>query len=357
MDRGAECSKGAAPGPDLTLRCRIVKKKLPKVTSHEVAALAGVSRSAVSRTYTAGASVSPVTREKVLTAAARLGYRPNALARSLIVRRTQLIGLVMAEWENPFYTRMLRLFSERLQSEGYQVVLITSNSEADADQAVRRLLQYQVDGLIVVSAKPSAVAMDECTRSGTPLVLVNRQTAGPGASSVTCDNGQIGKDIVDLLAAAGYSRFALLRGDPTVITGVERNAAIRESIAVAGARVVVDVNGVFGYDAGRQAIRDIWQGAERPDAAICSSDLTALGVLDGARTDLHLAVPGELGVVGLGDIPQASWSAYQLTTVHLPIDEMIDLAVLDLLSRLSDPELEPRPMLALARLVRRSSTR
>ena len=152
-------------------------KRHGKVTSHEVAALAGVSRSAVSRTFTPGASVSAATREKVQAAAAKLGYRPNALARSLIVRSTQLIGLVMAEWENPFYTRMLRQFSERLQAEGYQLLLMTSGTESEVDDVARRLLQYQVDGLIVVSARPSAAFVTECEASGVP----HRPTAGRGA--------------------------------------------------------------------------------------------------------------------------------------------------------------------------------
>jgi len=335
-----------------------VKKQPAKITSHEVAAEAGVSRSAVSRTFTPGASVAPRTREKILAAANKLGYRPNALARSLIVRRTQLIGLVMAEWENPFYTRMLRLFSERLQDEGYQLVLLTSNTEADADKAVRRLMQYQVDGVIVVSARPSAAAAKECAANGTPLVLVNRQTAGRRTSSVTCDNRRIGEDIVALLAGAGYRRFALLRGDPTAITGADRTDAIRAAVAkIRGARIVADLINTFGYDEGRRAIRDLWQQPERPDAIICSSDLTGLGVLDGARTDLRIDVPDELGVVGLGDIPQSGWTAYQLTTVHLPIDEMIDLAVKDVLARIADPDRSPRPMVANARIVGRASTR
>ncbi len=341
----------------ITPQGRSLKRK-PKVTSHEVAALAGVSRSAVSRTYTSGASVSVRTREKVMAAAKRLGYRPNALARSLIVRRTQLIGLVMAEWENPFYTRMLRLFSERIQTEGYQLLLLTSDSEALADDAIRRLLQYQVDGVIVVSARPSAGAAEECAQAGTPLVLVNREIAGAHASSVTCDNRQIGRDIVSPALKAGYKRLALVRGDRAVITGVERTKAIRRAVAaVKGARIVADVTDCFGYDEGRGVIRELWRAALRPDVVICSSDLTAFGVLDGARNDLKISVPDKLGVVGLGDIPQSSWSAYLLTTVHLPIEEMIDLAVNDLLARIENPSQAPCSMVARARVIHRQSTR
>jgi DNA-binding LacI/PurR family transcriptional regulator len=334
-------------------------KRQPRVTSHEVAALAGVSRSAVSRTFTPGASVSRKTREKVLAAATQLGYRPNALARSLIVRSTHMIGLVMAEWENPFYTRMLRQFSERFQAEGYQLLLMTSNSEADVDDAVRRLMQYQVDGLVVVSAKPSDALAEECENSGTPLVLLNRHSPGERSSSVTCDNAQVGREMVRLLIAAGYRRLAIVRGDPRVLTGMERTAAIHAAVAAtpdARGRGR-PVTGVLGYAAGRKAMAELWQSPEPPDAAICSSDPTALGMLDGARRDLGIAVPEQFAVIGLGDIPQASWAAYGLTTVHLPVDEMIDLAVQDLLARLSDPDRPPRPMVAHARLVTRGSVR
>jgi DNA-binding LacI/PurR family transcriptional regulator len=333
-------------------------RKPSRVTSEEVAELAGVSRSAVSRTFTPGASVSAKTRDKVLSAAAQLGYRPNALARSLIIRRTNLVGLVMAEWENPFYTDILRQFSERFQREGYQVLLMTSVTAADVDDAVRRLLQYQVDGLLVVSAKPSPELEQECASSNTPLVLMNRHSPGNVASSVTCDNARVGREIVELLLERRYRRLAIVRGDPQVLVGIERTAAMVESIgAAANAKVVADVTGCLGYKAGRKAIAELWRSPDPPDAVVCSSDPTALGVLDGARLDLGIKVPEDLAVVGLGDIPEASWGSFRLSTVHLPVDEMIDLAANDLLKRLSDGAVEPRHWVANARVVPRDTVR
>jgi DNA-binding LacI/PurR family transcriptional regulator len=329
-----------------------------KVTSHEVAALAGVSRSAVSRTFTPGASVSSKTREKVLSAAAKLGYRPNALARSLIVRSTHMIGLVMSGWENPFYTRMLRQLSERFQREGYQLLLLTSRSAADVDDVMRRLLQYQVDGVLVVSAKPSAEVAEECAKTGTPLVLINRQSPTLSASSVICDNAQIGIDVLHALVDAGYRRLALVRGDAQVLAGIERTNAIRTAIQdFDDARVVADLTDCLGYDAGRRAVDKLWHSPDPPDAVVCSSDPTALGFLDGARLDLKIEVPRQLAIVGVGDIPQAAWGAHRLTTVHLPVDEMIDLAAGDLLARLQDPDLPPSVMVAKARLVVRATVR
>jgi LacI family transcriptional regulator len=168
----------------------------------------------------------------------------------------------------------------------------------------------------------------------------------------------MGRDIVAATLKSGYRRLALVRGDSTAITSVERTRAIRRAVAAAkGARIVSEVDNCFGYAEGRRLIRELWTSGSRPDVVVCSSDLTALGMLDGARSDLGIEVPRELGVFGLGDIPQASWSAYQLTTVHLPIEEMIDLAVRDLLARLADPGRQPQAMVAQARVVRRQSTR
>lgn len=312
----------------------------------------------MSRTFTPGASVSSKTREKVLSAAAELGYQPNALARSLIVRSTHMIGLVMSGWGNPFYTRMLRQLSERLQREGYQLLLLTSQSAADVDDVVRRLLQYQVDGLLVVSAKPSQEVAEECSKTGTPLVLINRHSPGQTASSVTCDNAKIGRDLLRLLVESGYRRLALVRGDASVVAGIERTDAIRAAIRASdSARVVADLTDCLGYDAGRRAVDRLWHSSDPPDAVVCSSDPTALGFVDGARLDLKIDVPRQLAVVGIGDIPQAAWGAHRLTTVHLPVDEMIDLAAGDLLARLQDPNLSPRAMVANARLVLRGTVR
>lgn len=334
-------------------------KRLSRVTSHDVAAAAGVSRSAVSRTFTPGASVSSKTRTKVIAAAEKLGYRPNVLARGLTGSSTRMIGLVMGEWENPFFTRTLRRFTERFQEDGYHLLLLTSNSEAGVDDAIRRLLGYQVDGLIAVSVNPSAAIVNSCLSSGTPLVLLNCEPEdGADVSTVNCDNHSVGRSIVHALQASGYRRFALVSGDPTLPSSARRIAGIRDAVAAASELSIIDeLAGYFDYDGGRRAVSKLWKCEERPDAVICSSDPAALGLLDGARADLDIRVPEQLAVIGLGDIPQAGWQPYQLSTVHLPVEEMIDVAVTELLSRLADPDRAPAAVTTQARIVLRASVR
>jgi DNA-binding LacI/PurR family transcriptional regulator len=298
------------------------------VTSHEVAKLAGVSRAAVSRAFTPHASIAEATRKRVMEAAVRLGYRPNVLARSLITRKSNMIGMIMADWENPSYTAVLRGFNERLQQRGYEVMLLTSRQQLSIDSAIRRLLQYQVAGIVLVSALPSAQATEECARAGVHVVVVNRDTDDLRATSVVCDHDRLGRRMAEAVVKAGYSRCALLRGDPGVASGIVRTAAFKAALARLGTGcVVADRVNAMGYDAGRAAIRELMSLATPPDVILCSSDLTAIGVVDGARIDLGVAIPRNLGVIGFGDSPAASWAAYDLATVRLPIDAMIESAV------------------------------
>ncbi len=325
-------------------------------TSHEVAELAGVSRSAVSRTFTPDASVSEVTRRKVLKAAAKLGYQPNVIARSLITRRSRIVGLIMGEWENPFYATMLRGFSEKLQARDYQLMLLTRGPDGGVDSALRLLMQYRVDGIILVSCVPSPQVARQCAHAGARLVIVNRDTADMPAVGIGADSQQIGRDVAELLLRARYRNIALVRGDPSVRVGIERSEAFRATIAAAiNARIVINRTGVVGYDEGRRFLHEAMRHEPRPDAIFCSSDLTALGVLDGARIDFGVSVPDEMAVVGLGDIPAASWGPYALTTVRLPVERLIDASIEALLTPAApDPG---KPIVVTATIVQRATVR
>jgi DNA-binding LacI/PurR family transcriptional regulator len=325
-------------------------------TSREVAQLAGVSRSAVSRAFTPDASVSDSMRRKVMTAATKLGYQPNVIARSLITDRSRLVGLIMGEWENPFYATRLRGFSEKLQARDYQLMLLTGGSDGSVDGAVQRLMQYRADGIVLVSCLPGRAIAKSCARGGTRLVIVNRESAGLPAINVSTDNAGIGRQVAQLLLQAGARRIGVVRGDPAVSVSVTRTEAFRKAIAESrSASLVLDEARVIGYAAGREFIRDAMRRKPDMDAIFCSSDLTALGVLDGARIDLGLAVPGRLAVVGLGDTPAASWAPYSLTTVRLPVERLIDASIDALLA---DDAVQRRQLIvAGADLVERSTVR
>jgi DNA-binding LacI/PurR family transcriptional regulator len=332
--------------------------KKRKVTSSAVAALAGVSRSAVSRAFTPNASISEKTKKKVLAASAELGYQPNVIARSLIMQQSRLIGVVMAGWDNPFYTMMLKQFSEKFQAKGYQVILATVGQEQHPDDAIKLLLQYQVDAVIIVSTLPSAIIAAGCLQRKTPIVVLNREASGIGASSVICDAADIGRKIANTLLDAGYTRFAVLRGDSDPEAGNQETEVLKEIIERQGnARIVAQEAHIIGYDAGREAVARLMKNKTKPDAIICSADLTARGVLDGALIDLKIDVPEQLGIFGFGDSLAATWGTNRLTSVRLPIEEMIDASIDVVIERLADPDLEPVRIVSFAQVVERSTIR
>jgi len=141
-----------------------------RATAKEVAELAGVSVSAVSRTFTAGASVSSETREKVIAATRSLGYQPNALARSLMTKRTELIALISNNFDNPMFMEVFDLFTRRLQQRGRRPLLANLSGGARADVALEMLLKYSVDGVIVASSTLPPEFTEQCAEAGMPVV-------------------------------------------------------------------------------------------------------------------------------------------------------------------------------------------
>ena len=211
------------------------------VTAQDVAQLARVSQSAVSRTFTPGASVSEDTRARVTLAAKTLGYRPNAMARSLITRRSRIVALVMGYLENQFYPLVIERLSQKLQKQGYHVLMFISDGD-ETDGVLDEILQYQVDGIVMASAMLSPGLAGQCADVGVPVVLFNRVPdtsafARHTTSAVTSDNRRGGRMVAELLLARGHCRIAFLAGLEKSSTNLERERGFTEALAEAGASV------------------------------------------------------------------------------------------------------------------------
>ena len=209
------------------------------ITSFDVARLAQVSQSAVSRTFTPGASASEATRRKVLDAARMLGYRPNAHARSLITKRSRIIGVVLSYLENLFYAVALERLAERLQRDGYHVLLFV-NRDPNVDKLVGEILQYHVDGIVLAAATLSSNLARQCADASIPVVLFNRVMAAgsEGAvSSVRSDNEAGGRAVAHFLADAGHQRIAYIAGNEESSTNLERERGFRLGLAERGQRI------------------------------------------------------------------------------------------------------------------------
>ncbi|KQT13165.1 LacI family DNA-binding transcriptional regulator [Ramlibacter sp. Leaf400] len=333
----------------------------PHPTAHDVARLAGVSQSAVSRAFTEGASVAPATRERILAAARELGYRPNAIARTLITRRSRIVGLVMSYLENQFYPLVIERMSQALQRDGYHVLLFISET-ADADAILADILQYQVDGIVMASTTLSSGLAHDCAEAGIPVVLFNRvaQLGAMGrfsTSSVTSQNREGGRLVGEMLVRTGHRRIAWLAGLENASTSLDREAGLCEALAGAGLALHSRGVGRYDFNEARRAVQALFADpADRPDALFAANDHMAIAALETLRTELGLRVPEDVSVVGFDNVPQAAWPSFALTTVQQDVDSMVE-ATRSLLFEQIEGEVMARSVTVPCVLVERATVR
>lgn len=327
-----------------------------RVTSIDVARAAGVSQSSVSRALTPGSILSDETRKKILATIDELGYKPNAIARSLISHKTNIIGIVMVN-SAPFYANILTEFTKRLQNTGRQVLLFNSEQDQDIDNILSTVLQYRVDGLIIASAWLSSRMADECVRNGTPVILFNRYVPNANSSAVCCDNVEGGRMVANFFLDAEHKHIAYISGKENVSTNNDRKKGFIDRLNERGYTDCIIEAGKYSYTSGAEAARRLLAREDRPDAIFCADDTMALGTMDVARYEFGLRIPEDLSVVGFDDIPMASWPTYSLTTVRQPVERMLD-ATMELLElRLSNINEKPILQLFDGKLIKRNSAR
>ncbi|MGR3469148.1 MAG: LacI family DNA-binding transcriptional regulator [Shimia sp.] len=325
-----------------------------RVTSRDVAELAGVSQSAVSRVFS-GASASARTATRVRAAAEELGYRPNILARSLITGRSRIVGLVVAYLENPFFPDVLERFSHALQAEGYRVMVFFQNGQSDADRVVQDMLDHQVDAIVAASAGISDAPLDRARGAGIPVVLFNRGRLGGGVSQITSANRTGAARVARALVASGHRRIGHIAGWQGSMTGQERAEAFVQTLGALGQAPVAVAPGDYQRDVAIAAALRMMDD-HVPDALFVGNDHMAFAVLD-ALAERGVDVPGEVSVVGYDDVPMAAWPAFDLTTVRQPAGRMVKAAVEEIMARLDAPGRAPRTIEIEGDLILRGSAR
>ncbi|MBF9060551.1 substrate-binding domain-containing protein [Rhodobacterales bacterium HKCCSP123] len=308
-----------------------------KVTSLDVARMAGVSQSAVSRVFS-GASASKTTIAKVRAAADRLGYRPNRLARAMITGKSRIIGLVVAYLDNQFYPLAIERLSQALQERGYHILLIMAgNSPEGIESVMADLMTYQVDGIITASVAMSSDLTERCAAMGIPVVMFNRGQDGSGLSSITSANVEGGRKVAEFLLAGGHGRIAHVAGWQGSSTGRDRTQGFCAALAEAGAPPPETIDGMYDRDTAAAAARKLMERPEPPDAIFVGNDHMAFAVMDTLRHEIGLRIPADVSIVGYDDVPMAAWAAYDLTTLRQPVNRMVEATVDTLLAEIEDP--------------------
>ncbi len=331
-----------------------------RVTSVDVAQLAGVSQSTVSRVFSVPSTAANVSKEKkrrVLEAARTLGYQPNAIARSLITQRTNIIGIVMANLTSPFYPYVLEEFLNHFRQMEKQTLLFTAAPDQDIDDIIPHIMQHRVDALIITSATLSSEMADECLRYGIPVILFNRYIPHSKANAVCTDNAAGGRAIADLLLDTGHQHVAYIAGLPNASTNIDREQGFTDRLQERGIRDWAREQGDFTYQSGYAAALRLLAHPPHPEAIFCASDNMALGAMDAARYVLGLRVPEDVSIIGFDDIPMAGWPSYQLTTMAQQVDEMVQDTITLMLEKIDDLHSEPTRHLVPGRLVLRDSVR
>jgi DNA-binding LacI/PurR family transcriptional regulator len=326
------------------------------VTLKDVAELAGVSRAAVSRSFTEGASVSAKTRAKVSEAAATLGYSPNMLARSLTTRRTQLVGLVSNNFRNPVFLQIFDLFTRAIQERGLRPLLVNLSDETDPARSVQLLRQYSVDGVIVASSHVGVRFAGAFRAAGMPVVhAFGRATAAPDVNIVGIDNIAAGRMAADALIARGYRRLGFIGGPEHASTTQDRLQGFRDAAMSAGCAVSSSFAGAYSHAAGETEMRRLLQ-ASRAEAYFCADDVLSIGALSAAQ-EAGLHVPQDIGIIGLNDMEMAGWSNIGLTTIHQPFEAIVRASVDLIASSFADPGRIPEVQLFPCHVVERRTLR
>ncbi|HUG06192.1 MAG TPA: LacI family DNA-binding transcriptional regulator [Candidatus Limnocylindria bacterium] len=332
-----------------------------RVTITDVARAANVHASTVSRVLNGRAELSllPETRERVIAAATRLGYRPSALARSLRLRRTFTLGMLVPDIANPVFPPIIKGVEGAAHARGYHLILCNTDDSFEREASYLRVLrEWRVDGILIASSSTAESTIAELRREKFPFVLVNSASRTGDDACVVPDNRLGVSAAIDHLTRLGHRRIGLIAAPQTTTTGQERLMAARAALRrhhLAHDDALVAVADSFSEASGYRAARRLLLDGEPPTAIFGANDLIALGAIRLAR-EIGLAVPADLSVVGFNDIPQSELFDPPLTTVRVPQEDMGVLAAALLIDQLEGRPIERRRLVLETELVVRGST-
>jgi DNA-binding LacI/PurR family transcriptional regulator len=290
-------------------------------TMKDVARRAGVSESTVSHVVNNTRTVGEATRTRVLAAMRELDFSANAYARGLALGRSNFIGMIVSDIENPFFPGVINSFEDAARQNGFDVLLFSTNYDMEiAERACQKLVENQAPAVAIMTSQIDPALLNYLASSNVETVMLDGAEVAPRRSSLRLRYERGAVEGVQCLFNLGHRDLAMIAGPQNRRSHIAYRTAV-ESAAMALGCAIRILEGRNDADSGSEAVRELLTSADLPTAILCSNDLTAIGAVR-TLTQSGLQVPLDVSVVGADDIPMAQLITPPLTTIHIPRQEL-----------------------------------
>ena len=294
-----------------------------RISAKDVAKLAGVSRAAVSRTFGDG-QVSAKVRQKVIEASEELGYRPNAIARSLIGGKSDIVAIVTAGRDSIHNTMLIEKLIVEVTVRGKRALVIPATADTDIDESILNAADYQVDAIAVIGGTVSPKIVKRLGNLGVPIFLYERHVSDSNVECIVGDNALGGRLAAHYLVRSGRTKISMITKQLKTFSNKARGQGFSAGLKDSGAELFSTAYAEQGFDGGFSAAMELFSARDVPDAIFCFNDEMALGALQAAAV-MNLSVPDDVAIIGYDDIPMAAWPIFNMTTIHNAIDRPINV--------------------------------
>lgn len=293
-------------------------------TSRDVARAANVSQALVSRAFSGNGRIAPETRERILKVAAEIGWRPNALAASMVTGDAPLVSVITTRLSFDWRAQVLSHLLKAFEAWHLKPLLFYADNDGEVDRLLAETISWRTRGVVVTAGVVPEARAEAILSRGQFLAALNRPGNHRDAFSIATDNPLGGAQAASVLLAEGKQKFLALAGPEDSWASSRRVDGFVERLRAAGHTPMVWHNATMTIEAGLAAAARLLAlpPNERPDAVFSTNDAIALGFIDGLR-DSGTTIPDSLSIVGYDNLPAAAWTPYQLTTFEQPLEAMV----------------------------------
>lgn len=316
--------------------------KLKNITIADVAKLAGVSKSTVSQFLNKRYEyMSELTRERVELAIEELDYRPNIVARSLKQKSTFTVGVIVANILHSFSTHIIRAIENKFYENGFHIIVCNADDEPEKEKEyIEMLMAKQVDGIIIFPTSGNIDLYKRMKKSGFPLVFMDRTMSELEIDTVLLDNDKAAELAVNYFVESGYSRIAIVTTSiiRNISPRIERIQGYKNALGIQQIPVNAAYVKTADSDGISAALDELFELVAPPEAILAGNDFVLMEVLKYIKNH-NLSIPKDVAIIGIDDVPYASFFTPSITTVSQPIIEMANLAVQLLMKQINEKEL------------------